>query len=55
MAPAEPIDTPRDPSGPVLSHVIAEPLETCLASCADAPVATGVPAEVHRALYDDLQ
>jgi Putative transposase/Transposase zinc-binding domain len=46
---------PRDPSGTVLYHVIAEHLETFLASLADAPEATGLPAYVQREFYDYLQ
>jgi hypothetical protein len=44
MAPAVATYIPRDPSGTVLYHVIAEHLETFLASLADAPEATGLPA-----------
>jgi len=47
MAPAVATYTPRDPSGTVLYHVIAEHLETFLASLADDPEATGLPAYVH--------
>jgi hypothetical protein len=36
----------------VLSHVVAAHLETLLASLADAPEATGLPAYVQRAFYD---
>ena len=46
MAPAVPTYAPRDPSGTVLYHVIAEHLETFLASLADDPEATGLPAYV---------
>jgi hypothetical protein len=46
---------PRDPSGTVLYHVIAEPLETLLASLADDPEATGLPAYVEREFYDYLR
>ena len=35
MAPAVATYAPRDPSGTVLYHVIAEHLETFLASCTD--------------------
>jgi hypothetical protein len=38
MAPAVPTYAPRDPSGTVLYTVIAEHLETFLASCHDDPV-----------------
>ena len=55
MAPAVPTYAPRDPSGTVLYHVIAEHLETFLASCHDAPEATGFPAYVQREFYDYLQ
>ena len=48
MAPAVPTYAPRDPSSTVLSHVIAEHLETFLASCHDDPEATGFPAYVER-------
>ena len=44
MAPAVATYAPRDPSGTVLYHVIAEHLETFLASFADDPEATGLPA-----------
>ena len=43
MAPAVATYAPRDPSGTVLYHVIAEHLETFLASLADDPEATGLP------------
>jgi Transposase zinc-binding domain len=48
MAPAVATYAPRDPSGTVLYHVIAEHLETFLASCHDDPEATGFPAYVQR-------
>jgi hypothetical protein len=55
MAPAVATYTPRDPSGTVLYHVIAEHLETFLASLADDPEATGLPAYVQREFYDYLR
>ena len=55
MAPAVPTYTPRDPSQTVLYNVIAEHLETCLASCRDDPEATGFPAYVEREFYDYLR
>src|SRR5262249_45067458 len=55
MAPAVATYVPRDPSGTVLYHVIAEPLETFLASLADDPEATGFPAYVQCEFYDYLR
>ena len=55
MAPAVATYAPRDPSGTVLYHVIAEHLETFLASCHDDPEATGLPAYVQREFYDYLR
>jgi Putative transposase/Transposase zinc-binding domain len=55
MAPAVATYVPRDPSGTVLYHVIAEHLETFLASLADAPEATGLPPYVEREFYDYLR
>jgi hypothetical protein len=55
MAPAVPTYTPRDPSGTVLYHVIAEHLETFLASCHDDPEATGLPVYVQREFYDSVR
>jgi len=52
MAPAVATYAPRDPSQTVLYHVIAEHLETFLASLADDPEATGLPAYVQREFYD---
>ena len=52
MAPAVATYAPRDPSGTVLYHVSAEHLETLLASLADDPEATGLPAYVEREFYD---
>src|ERR671924_1440957 len=55
MAPAVATYAPRDPSRTVLYQVIAEHLETFLASLADDPEATGLPAYVQREFYDYLQ
>src|SRR5215813_12158464 len=55
MAPAVATYAPRDPSQTVLYHVIAEHLETFLASCHDNPEATGFPAYVEREFYDYLR
>jgi Putative transposase/Transposase zinc-binding domain len=55
MAPAVAAYVPRDPSGTVLYHVIAEHLETFLASLANAPEATGLPAYVQREFDDYLR
>ena len=55
MAPAVPTYAPRDPSRTVLYHVVAEHLETFLASCNDDPEATGLPAYVEREFYDYLR
>src|SRR5215471_18299895 len=55
MAPAVATYVPRDPSHTVLYHVIAEHLETFLASLADDPEATGLPAYVQRKFYDYLR
>jgi hypothetical protein len=55
MAPAVATYAPRDPSGTVLYHVIAEHLETFLASLADDPEATGLPAYVQREFHDYLR
>ena len=52
MAPAVATYAPRDPSHTVLYTVIAEHLETFLASLADDPEATGLPAYVQREFYD---
>src|SRR5262245_35825040 len=54
MAPAVATYTPRDPSQTVLYHVMAEHLETFLASLADDPEATGLPAYVQQEFYDYL-
>jgi Transposase zinc-binding domain len=55
MAPAVATYTPRDPSSTVLYKVIAEHLETFLASLDAAPDATGLPAYVEREFYDYLR
>src|SRR5262249_5430422 len=55
MAPAVPTYAPRDPSQTVLYQVIAEHLETFLASLHDDPDATGLPAYVQREFYDYLR
>ena len=55
MAPAAATYVPRDPSGTVLYHVIAEHLETFLASLADDPETIGLPAYVERECYDYLR
>ena len=54
MAPAFATYAPRDPCRTVLYHVIAEHLETFLASCHDDPEATDLPAYVQREFYDYL-
>src|SRR5215510_13662839 len=46
---------PRDPSSTVLYNVIAEHLETFLASLDDDPDAKGLPDYVRREFYDYLQ
>src|SRR2546428_442646 len=55
MAPAVATYAPRDPSRTVLYRVIAEHLETFLASLDDDPNAKGFPAYVQREFYDYLQ
>ena len=55
MAPAVATYAPRDPSGTVLYHVIAEHVETFLASGHDDPEATGLPAYVQREFDDYLR
>jgi len=55
MAPAVATYEPRDPSHTVLYRVIAEHLETFLASLATDPDARGLPASVQREFYDYLQ
>jgi len=51
MAPAVATYEPRDPSHTVLYTVIADPLETFLASLDADPDATGLPAYVEREFY----
>jgi hypothetical protein len=55
MAPAAAIYDPRDPSHTVLYKVIAEHLETFLASLDADPNAKGLPAYVQREFYDYLK
>src|SRR5215813_6137438 len=55
MAPAVATYAPRDPSSTVLYAVIAEHLETFLASCHDDPDGSGLPAYVEREFYDYLR
>jgi hypothetical protein len=55
MASAVATYEPRDPSRTVLYKVIAEHLETFLASLDDDPDAKGLPAYVQREFYDYLQ
>jgi hypothetical protein len=55
MAPAVATYDPRDPSATVLYQVIAEHLETFLASLDADPDAKGLPAYVRREFYDYLQ
>ena len=55
MAPAVATYEPRDPSSAVLYKVIAEHLETFLASLHDDPDAKGLPDYVQREFYDYLQ
>src|SRR5438128_1535602 len=55
MEPAVATYAPRDPSHTVLYHVIADHLETFLASLDADPDARGLPAYVERELYDSLQ
>src|SRR2546428_5270759 len=55
MAPAVATYEPRDPSHTVLYKVIADHLETFLASLDADPDAKGLPAYVQRELYDYLQ
>src|SRR6266545_4906423 len=55
MAPAVAIYEPRDPSRTVLYTVIADHLETFLASLDADPDATGLPAYVQREFYAYLQ
>ncbi len=55
MAPAVATYEPRDPSRTVLYHVIADHLETFLASLDADPDAAGLPAYVQREFYAYLQ
>ena len=55
MAPAVATYEPRDPSRTILYKVIAEHLETFLASLDADPDAKGLPAYVQREFYDYLQ
>ena len=55
MAPAVATYAPRDPSQTLLYHVIAEHLETLLASLTHDPDATGLPTYVQREFYDYLR
>jgi hypothetical protein len=55
MTPVAATYEPRDPSSTVLYNVIAEHLETFLASLHDDPDAKGLPAYVERKFYDYLQ
>ena len=55
MAPALATYEPRDPSSTILYKVVAEHLETFLASFEADPDAKGLPAYVEREFYDYLQ
>src|SRR6266566_962611 len=55
MAPAVATYEPRDPSRTVLYKVVADHLETFLASLDADPDAKGLPAYVEREFYDYLQ
>src|SRR5499427_4026353 len=55
MVPTVATYEPRDPSRTVLYHVIADHLETFLASLDADPDATGLPAYVQREFYAYLQ
>src|SRR6266571_4084550 len=55
MAPAIATYEPRNPSRTVLYKVVADHLETFLASCDADSDATGLPAYVEREFYDYLQ
>ena len=52
VAPAVATYEPRDPSNTVLYKVVAEYLETFLASLDTDPAVTGLPAYVQREFYD---
>ena len=55
LAPAPSSYVPRDPSQTVLYRVVADHLETFLASLDADPDAKGLPAYVEREFYDYLQ
>src|SRR6267142_1504370 len=55
LAPAPSSYVPHDPSQTVLYRVVADHLETFLASLDADPDAKGLPAYVERELYDYLQ
>lgn len=55
MAPAVATYEPRDPSQTLLYTVVADHLETFLASLDADPDTTGLPAYVQREFYDSLQ
>src|SRR5215470_7904737 len=55
LAASPPAYVPRDPSTTVLYHVVADHLETFLASLDADPDAQGLPAYVQREFYDYLQ
>ena len=55
LEPFSPAYVPRDPSTTVLYRVVADHLETFLASLAADPDARGLPAYVEREFYDYLQ
>src|SRR5215831_15306609 len=55
MVPTVATYEPRDPSHTMLYHVIADHLETFLASLDADPAATGLPAYVQREFYAYLQ
>lgn len=52
---SSPVYEPRDPSATVLYRVVADHLETFLASLAADPDARGLPAYVQREFYDYVQ
>ena len=54
MTPAVATYAPHDPGRTVLYNVIADHLETFLASLDAAPNTTGLPVYVQREFYDDL-
>ena len=55
LAASPPASVPRDPSPTVLSHGVADPLETLLTSLDADTDGKGLPAYGQRAWYDDLQ